>query len=447
MKLETFKSIILVLLIGLSLLLTFGLWNYQSEFEELEDLENVSETSVGGKQMETKSNVIEPSSIIFHAGEQHLGYKNPQKNKQFFLDMQTWIFTDFSVRESNQRRPPKGYDAEIIFPDALPIQIAANLFHFPDTEEIEATWSFDRIYLYLDKDTATISVQFPSIDGRRQAKASLNDSVNYNKLEKLFASREGLTEYILVNEDEKEKDSRRIFIPSNTDGLQKRSLIVNKIPPDLFVRALFPNLTRVSRSDKGDRGIGEFYFADSEREMRIQHHETKLEFYNPNAVGNPSGSVNPVELIDRSISRVDSHDGWFGDYSLYDLDAPSNRVIYQMRYNGYPVHSRNGLSFIEIQYEGQDIYQYNRSLLKLSNEVNTEEVDVPSGEKVIQYVTNELSDTWKMEQIENIQLGYDFQYQTDNSVILEPTWFIQINGEWKRLFPEEDTSASQQRGD
>lgn len=437
MKLETFKSILLVLLIGLSLLLTFGLWNYQSEFEELDDKENVSDTSVGGNKMEAESNVILPSSIIFHAGQQHLGYKDPQKQQQLFEDMQTWVYTNFSIKDANW--DADDFDIEIRFPDALPIQVVTSLFQFTNTDKVDANWSFDHIYLRLKEDTSTITVLFPSVDGRRQATASVSNSANYNQFKQLFASREDLTEFLLFNEGE-----RDIFIPSKTKDLKKRSLIVNKIPSDRFVRALFPNTTRVNRSDEGERGIGEFYFADSEREMRIQYHETKLEYYYPYATDNDAGQNDPVELIDRSISTIDSHDGWFANYQLYDLDTSSNRVIYRMSYNGYPVYNEYGLSLMEVQYQGLDIYRYNRSLLKLSNEVRTEDIDVPSGADVIRYVNNELTD--EVDQIQDIQLMYDFQYQTDNSVILNPVWFMQINGTWKKLFPDLETPTSQQGG-
>ena len=44
-----------------------------------------------------------------------------------------------------------------------------------------------------------------------------------------------------------------------------------------------------------------------------------------------------------------------------------------------------------------------------------------------------LNDPVDIKDIENIQLGYDFQYQEDNSVILEPAWFMQVNGVWKKI--------------
>jgi regulatory protein YycH of two-component signal transduction system YycFG len=208
---------------------------------------------------------------------------------------------------------------------------------------------------------------------------------------------------------------------------------VSKISPDLFVEVLFPDPTLISRSNKGNTNSGEYYYADSTREMRIRQKETKLEFYNPNSTENASGDIGPIELIDLSISRINSHKGWFNDYKLYELNTTNNSVTYQMQYNGYPVHNKNGLTFIETEYEGQDIYRYSRSLLSLGREVQTEQVEVPSGAKIIAYLMGNLNDTVDIKDIENIQLGYYFQYQEDNSVILEPAWFMQVNGDWQKI--------------
>lgn len=431
MKLETFKSILLVLLIGLSLMLTFGLWNYKSDFEQLETGKNyASEVSVGGKE-ERRNNLIAPSSIIFRIDDEHFGYKDPQQEETFFHDMQSWVMTDFTMRESSSRGI-KDYDIEVIFPDALPIEIASSLFSFANVDEIKANWSFDRIYLKLEEDTATISIFFPSIDKRQLATASLNVAVTYNGLEDLLTSRKGLTEYLLIDKGTRDIDDD-IYVRNNTKGIEKRSLIVSKISPDSFVEVLFPDPTLISRSNKGNTNSGEYYYADSTREMRIRQKETKLEFYNPNSTENAAGDIGPIELIDLSISRINSHKGWFDDYKLYELDTTNKSVTYQMQYNGYPVHNTNGLTFIETEYEGQDIYRYSRSLLSLGREVQTEQVAVPSGAKIIAHLMDNLNDPVDIKDIENIQLGYDFQYQEDNSVILEPAWFMQVNGVWKKI--------------
>ena len=86
MKLETFKSILLVLLIALSLMLTFGLWNYKSDFEQLETGKNyASEVSVGGQQGRTRNNLIAPSSIIFVSTTNILVIRIHSKKRRFFM--------------------------------------------------------------------------------------------------------------------------------------------------------------------------------------------------------------------------------------------------------------------------------------------------------------------------------------------------------------------------
>ena len=76
MKLETFKTIILTILVGISLLLTFSLWNYQPNYDPLYPTSSnyVNEVDAGGIE-ETKRSIIEPINIVFHYDGETYGFE------------------------------------------------------------------------------------------------------------------------------------------------------------------------------------------------------------------------------------------------------------------------------------------------------------------------------------------------------------------------------------
>ncbi|CDQ37882.1 YycH family regulatory protein [Virgibacillus salexigens] len=434
MKLETFKSFLLVVLIGLSLLLTFGIWNYKTEYEQYDQQQLSREVDVGGSEV-TKNQIIEPKSIIFHAGEQHLGYENPRENGNFFQEMQSWTFTDLTLTDGES---PEGYDVELTLPDALPIRIINDpLFSFTNQVEITDNWSFDKIYLTLNPDNSTITIQFLSVDERNQATAQLTNSIVYDQITELLASRQGLTEYV-----EFEGGAQPIYVRSNTDNVTRRTIAVSHISPDEFVRELFPDEQVVNPQNTPNLNLGKYY-NDGTREISISPNERLMNFYNPNASDIGITSIGALTLLQNSIDEVNSHKGWTGQL-LSEINSASNEITFRLHYAGLPVYSPNDYSIMKLQFQGQDLIRYNRGLLRLDNEIqNDKSTSLPSGEEVIYHLKNETNDI-NIENVEDIQLGYDLYYQDDRTVILEPEWFMEINGAWQQIQFEDVPNAQQE---
>src|SRR5690625_5101642 len=117
------KTVILTILVGLSLLLTFSLWNSQPNHDDLSNIrsEYVNEVDIGGTE-ETKKTIIKPTSIIFHKDHHYFGFADPLKQQRLYKKMQEWVLDDFKV-SSAQDRPLNKYQVEVIFPTALPIEV------------------------------------------------------------------------------------------------------------------------------------------------------------------------------------------------------------------------------------------------------------------------------------------------------------------------------------
>src|SRR5690625_4067169 len=113
MNYEMIKSYLLVILIGVSILLSVALWTYQPNYEQFQDPDYVNEVNIGGEEQEIRD-LIAPKSIVFHDNKRALGFSKPTDGEAFYESMQTWEMYDIEERQSNGAPNDRRY-VEIIF--------------------------------------------------------------------------------------------------------------------------------------------------------------------------------------------------------------------------------------------------------------------------------------------------------------------------------------------
>ena len=165
MNYETIKTYILTFLVLTSLLLTFAIWNYQPNLEPLYgNSEIANEVDLGGRE-EMKRTLIQPSSIVFQNDEQYYSFKTPTESKKFYQEMQNWLLSDLQVSEATGR-PSNHYQLEIIFPNAMPVEIIRSLFNIGEEDQLP-NWSFRRMFILLNEETSLFQLMFLSMDGQQ----------------------------------------------------------------------------------------------------------------------------------------------------------------------------------------------------------------------------------------------------------------------------------------
>ncbi|PAV28464.1 hypothetical protein CIL05_16125 [Virgibacillus profundi] len=430
MKLETAKSFILVVLIGISLLLTYGLWSYQPEYAPLKESAVENDAVLGGIE-ESKKGVIEPTSIIFHSDDNHYGFTDPMGAKALYSDMQSWVLYNFETKQS------EGIDwqndgVEVIFPDDLPMSILQSLFDFNETDMEFPSWSFNRIYFTFVPENSSLTLQILSANGNQQATAVINDASNYEQLWSYISNigTNELREYTLFNEN-----NSPIYIPADKTTLGIRRVTINDIDPNLLVNALFtsPSAVRPIYND-GDR-----LYTDSQRQIRVYENGSSMEYYYPYSEEDDSFQPETKSLIDRSIKNINDHLGWTEEYNLQQVEGDT--VRFQMFFEGLPVYDNSNLNLhlIEQRWKNQELSLYQRSLFTLENSFSDGSRELPSGRDIVYYLENNQNADYNMENIEDVQIGYRLDFHEDESITLVPTWYMNYNGNWIELIFEELT--------
>src|SRR5690606_23019902 len=97
----------------------------------------------------------------------------------------------------------------------------------------------------------------------------------------------------------------------------------------------------------------------------------------------------------------------------------------------YPIFDRYSLSEMKQSWKEQVLYEYERPLIIIGDLLNTQEVELPSGEEIISLL--EQDNDYELDRVQAIEIGYYLSYIDDNrSLILEPGWFILYGNEWIR---------------
>lgn len=419
MKFETIKTIILILLVGLSLILTFGLWNHQPNFDQLYDPQSdyVNEVSVGGVEASRKT-IVQPTSIIFHTGGSHFGFQEPRERRSFYQDMQDWALEDIQLDDASGEPDKEENIVEITFPVQMPAEIINSLFTINEEDRLP-DWSFNKMFITFDQSNSQLELSFMSLNGEKKVTSKVSNSNVYKNVWGYMTDPSELSEQLIFEGDQE------VYVPETIPELKKRSFTAKDIEPRVLVDALFRNPSLVSPN------IGEAYFTDGQRGLRVVQDGKSMEFINP--IQSTEDDMEYGDLLDLSLENINMHRGWTDGYYLADINLTNNQVRYQMHYEGYPVFNSSNLSVIEQEWRNNELHQYRRPLFSLNNLLGGDVIDVPSGEETINYI--EGSSDYKTEDVKDIQLGYKLNYLEGSSysATLEPAWYILYKNKWEEL--------------
>src|SRR5699024_3882956 len=118
MNYEMIKSYLLVILIGVSILLSVALWTYQPNYEQFEDPDYVNEVNVRSEEYEIRD-IIARTAIVFNDNKRAIGFSRSRDGEAFNESMQTWEMYDIEERQSNGAPNDRRY-VETIFPPEIP---------------------------------------------------------------------------------------------------------------------------------------------------------------------------------------------------------------------------------------------------------------------------------------------------------------------------------------
>src|SRR5699024_15390 len=171
---------ILVVLIAISLLLSFILWSYQPNYEYLYDVDYINEVDVGGDER-ARNELLKPNKIVFRDGDEAQSFYDMVEQQQLFESITSWELYEYKVKDVEGRPKHKNY-VELVFPPKIPAELAGTILNFHDTPTLP-NWTFSRMFLLINEEEGSLKLAILSDDQSKMIEASIDKADAYQTIE------------------------------------------------------------------------------------------------------------------------------------------------------------------------------------------------------------------------------------------------------------------------
>ncbi|USK65153.1 YycH family regulatory protein [Peribacillus frigoritolerans] len=440
MNFERAKSIILIILVGTSIFLTWSIWTYEPEYDPFEQS---SEFIKIKSDVQIVSDVIKPVSILFHGNGQHFQTSNPAEINEMEKQFSQWRFR--GIKEISVNRLQRKFDdfvhedgsIEIEFSDDIPISLYKTVLNITDKE---VKFSFDRIIIKQKNISGNESaVYFVSYDQRKIYQGMVDSKKLRNFMDSFYrGSYDKHPEYTAETINSK----RTLFVPENPVEINRLQYYIDSLDIGDLKSALFINPKYVRQEPVS---VGEEY-TDGTRLMTVNKENYLISYINPAQKSKLFDSSS--DLLQKSIDFINEHAGWENNnYRFAYMSEHEQRVVFRLFVNGYPAFNESGMTEIEQIWGKEEIYSYDRPYFKLDSVLPSvgSAKTLPSGKEVVNQLKSK--DNVDFNSVEDISIGYKLDKSLDSKLVtlvtLEPTWYYRVGDKWFIVPFDEDTGGDQ----
>ncbi|NIK11544.1 YycH family regulatory protein [Alkalibacillus almallahensis] len=444
MDLEKLKSAVLVILVATSLGLTFALWTYQPQYEEMDEITYLEENELDGEQ-QTISEVMTPDQIIFNNNNTFSRLKSKTEEQQLFQDMSDWTFSKLDQYPSEENGDVWTPNVELVMPVSVPYEAINQLFDVDDSTN-QQTGSFNRVFFQLTRGSEEqIRVSFTS-DRHDQVLNGLIESVSaYDHLQGyIYDDNTASMEKVELHEDQPRD---YIYLTREDTIATEHTVLLNELDEQPLRNVLFSNPTLISQQTTG--GDYEKILTDGSRLLRFNSAFSSghyIEYLKP--ATEELSDLNSMELLTRSMNHTNDYYGWTNNFNASELSEQSQTIQYRMHQNGYPVFDDNQYVTLQQIWANQELESLSRPLFKLTTPFqDRDNVELTSGISIYNYLERS-SQEISLSLVSDIKMGYDLSEEegSSNVLFLEPKWFIKYAGDWRPFGYFEEQITLQEDG-
>ena len=429
-RIEVIKTIVLILLVALSITLTFSIWTYTPKYPTIEQQPTV-DISISKKSDIT--DVIKPYKLLFNFEEGLKGTADPVEIDEVVGGLKSWKISELKLVDRNfdekklARFVRKKNRMSMLFPAEVPLPVYSNVLNFEGLNIPETT--FDRIVVEWNSMSTAINMYFISRENKLlyEAKANVVDVQNFQQ--SILTRGNSYGGYAEIDPE----NTPYIAVPVDKIELLRNTYSQGEISPSRFRDALFRDPNAVKRSQV-EANSNEFQ--DDRAIMTINTLTKDLDYVHPTEKSKELAI--PSELLFNTFDFINEHGGWTDDFRYSHIDPLSRYVEFQLYVHGLPVFSDTTSTKMEQTWGEDRIYRYMRPYYTLDSSLPSEtEVKVlPSGLKVGETLLGSKEIDFSL--VEEIIPGYYMKHDREHNLfMLEPSWYYSINDNWIRFSPEQ----------
>lgn len=434
-KTELVKSLVLLTLIVTSIVQTIILWDYHPKYQSVQSETQVA--TVDTSLQRRASQVIIPAQTVVHENNAVFATKNtPKQIARVIRD----------TFEANEFKPLAAKNVPSLYTDINEaLELVLPEPYYADTLSYIVPGSYSlsgkvpqRALLFVDSDVWKIRaiMSDQSIWEGRLAKIGTGDVNSLflkdsNRAMQRVTYAEDRVNYIPVVGPEMNElfayDVSQIQIAARLDWMR-----------DTF----FPGDPNVQEVDPAS-SVGALTNGIS-----VAEYDAKLNASRYRNLSRNSSERESVIGLDTIVDFVNFHGGWVDETSesqglslRFDAITPANKgfetTVFRFHVNGYPVFSQReafinndavDLSTLRVENDGAQVRSVTRHHLEIDRMISVGTTKLADGQDVIDMLVN----TGRFENVTEIRLGYEIEYNEDTSryVTFSPNWFVREAGRW-----------------
>ncbi len=432
---EMIKTITLIFLIGLSLVLTFLIWN-SAPYDTIGKRATVDVSITDSAEKKDIASVVKPYKIHFNFEEGLTGTTDAEQIDYMVDHLKRWrltnpVLADKSFNKAKLNQFLRGEHRFVFyFPGAVPLPVYESVLNIenPNVPEV----SFDLMVVEWDVEASTLGIHFISRENelRYESVAKFYDQQSFNR--EIINVGRSYDEYVEVNP----AGQQFIVVPVEEVQLIQNTYFQNEkdeINPTRFRSALFSDPNAVRRKSVTSNQED---FQDNHALMSVDTEKKQLQFVHP--VAESKEIAIPSELLEDTIDFINEHGGWTDEYRFSHMNFKTRYVNFKLYVRGIPVLGGNTSTEIEETWGEESVYRYKRPYYTLGDTLPSEleKVTLPSGKEVAEALM--ASDEIEFHAIDEIIPAYYMEQDIDlNIFVLEPSWYYKRNGKWFRFSDEQ----------
>lgn len=427
---EQIKSFALLLLILLSLALTFTIWTFTPTHEIIEPSTTVDEPIAQNKNTEE---VVRPVKLLFHNKDTVTGTTDQSNIDLLINSLALWEIQDIRVvQEEATPETLKSYmhssnRAVLYYPGLVPFPVFDSITNIVDTAIPES--SFDRIIIEWEGPANDRPALYfiNSLSGRIYKAAIPAEDLRQFQSEILTEA----VDYEPYMTDEK-IGTLPIYVQKGEVEQASFDYLLEETPTSKFAEALLDSPALALSADL----MTQEYKDDSGALMRENSINKSISYIQPKA--ETSDPAIPSDLLFDSFGYINEHGGWTDDYVYVGMNSVSQQIKYQLYVEDLPVFSTSTTTSLDIIWgidAGEEqVYSYVRPTYQLDSEAEKRAAVLASGEAVLKVLTQ--MDDQDPSEVTAIAPAYKLTRSEERLITFEPAWYFEVNGEWTELTSE-----------
>ena len=307
MKYENIKSVILTILVGISLLVTWNLWTYQPSYKELENADTVQEVSLSSKPKKDIKDIVKPDQVIFHKENKYFGTSEDLELENIMTELSRWNFDHFkniSAEIENISEIVENNEVvNILYSGSIPISLYKNVLLIKDKNV--PSFYFDQIVINMEVEQNGFGVIYFISHEDQQIYQSMVPIASISSVkEKYFRQAEQYNPYFQY----KMGSNQMIYLPENETQLVSYQYFTTALNAEKLKDALFSDPSRVQ---KDVSAIGEEY-KDASNLMKVNNDSNMILYVD--LAEEQTQAIDSKDLLHKSINFVNEHGGWTDNY-------------------------------------------------------------------------------------------------------------------------------------